>query len=290
MRVGIIGLGAMGRGMAANLAQSEHETWVWNRTPSVATTLSEQCPVQVAGAPEQLAAAVDVVLTCVSADADVLAMLEAMSPALNDRHVVIDTSTIRASTAEQLARRAAEYGAAFLDAPVSGGKEGARLGTLSMMVGGDAATLERVRPVLDVITARISHMGPVGSGQKTKAVNQVMAAGINQAVSEALAFAHAMQLPLEKVLAVVSNGAAGNWFVDHRGPTMIQHAFEPGFKLALHHKDLGICQALAEQCGGQLSVVEQTLQDYESLMADDKGDLDISALYSLKTGLFNRQD
>jgi 3-hydroxyisobutyrate dehydrogenase len=204
--------------------------------------------------------------------------------------VIVDSSTIHASTAEALAARVAKTGAQFLDGPVSGGKEGAKNGTLSMMVGGDIQALEQVRPVLEVITGRITHMGTVGSGQKTKAVNQVMAAGINQAVSEALAFAQAMNLPLEKVLEVVSNGAAGNWFVEHRGPSMIQNRFPPGFKLALHDKDLGICQQLAELCGGALPVVDQTREDYRMLMQQGQGEQDISALYSLKQGLFRHQD
>lgn len=290
MRVGILGLGAMGTGMAANLARSEHETWVWNRTRSVAEVLAQDCAVQVAVDPQDLASRVEVILTCVSADADVMAVVETICPVLRSGQVIVDTSTIKASTAEALAELVRESGARFLDGPVSGGKEGAKNGTLSMMVGGEIDALEQVRPVLEVITGRITHMGLVGSGQKTKAVNQVMAAGINQAVSEALAFAHAMNLPLEKVLEVVSSGAAGNWFVTHRGPSMIENRFIPGFKLALHDKDLGICQQLAEQCGGTLPVVDQTREDYRVLMQNGQGEQDISALYSLKQGLFRHQD
>lgn len=290
MRVGVVGLGAMGRGMAANLARSTHETWVWNRTAAVATAFGAEHSVHVAETPAELASAVEVVLTCVSREQDVHSVIDAMLPKLGVGQIVIDTSTIHAHAAQAMAQQLQSVGAEFLDGPVSGGMEGARNATLAMMIGGDAAALERARPVLEVITARIAHMGPVGNGQKTKAVNQVMAAGINQAVCEALAFGQAMQLPMEQVLEVVSNGAAGNWFVQHRGPTMIQDVFEPGFKLALHHKDLGICHALADDCGGSLPLSDRTMQDYQTLMDAGQGELDISALFQLKQALFKRPD
>ena len=178
--------------------------------------------------------------------------------------------------------------AAFLDAPVSGGIEGARNGTLAMMVGGDAGVLERVRPVLDSIAGRIEHMGPVGAGQATKAVNQVMAAGINQAVSEALAFAEALELPLDKVIEVVGGGAAGNWFLDHRGPAMSKGKFSPGFRVALHHKDLLICKQMAAAFGVSMPVVEMTLIHYRRLMQAGYGDEDISALFREKRRLFEK--
>ena len=170
----------------------------------------------------------------------------------------------------------------FLDAPVSGGVEGAKNGTLAMMVGGDKNSLEKARPVLDTMCARIIYMGKTGAGQGTKAVNQIMAAGINQAVTEALAFADAEGLPLEKVIDVVSGGAAGNWFLNHRGLTMTQHHYQPGFKLALHHKDLKICQSMAEKNSADLPLVRQTIDDYQQLMNDGFGDEDISALFRLK--------
>jgi len=150
----------------------------------------------------------------------------------------------------------------------------------------DAAVLKRARPVLEVIGKRIAHMGPVGSGQATKAVNQIMAAGINQAVTEALAFAEAQGLPLDKVVEVVSAGAAGNWFLDKRAPTMLRGEFPHGFKVALHHKDLGICKAIAAQYGVALPVVEMTLIHYARLMAAGYGDEDISALFREKQRLF----
>lgn len=131
-------------------------------------------------------------------------------------------------------------------------------------------------------------MGPVGAGQATKAVNQLMAAGINQAVTEALAFANALELPLGKVIEVTGSGAAGNWFLDHRGPTMTQGKYDPGFRVALHHKDLTICKHMAEQFDVALPVVEMTLIHYRRLMAAGYGDEDISALFREKLGLFDK--
>jgi 3-hydroxyisobutyrate dehydrogenase len=167
---------------------------------------------------------------------------------------------------------------------VSGGAEGARNATLAMMVGGSAEALERARPVLSKVAANIVHMGPTGSGQATKAVNQIMAAGINQAVTEALAFGAAMGLDMDKVIDVVGSGAAANWFLDHRGRTMVAGSFKPGFKVALHHKDLDIIREMARDV--PLSVVESTLRDYAQLLREGHGEEDISALYRLKQRQF----
>jgi 3-hydroxyisobutyrate dehydrogenase len=151
-----------------------------------------------------------------------------------------------------------------------------------MMVGGDADALEKARPVLEAMAARIIHIGATGSGQATKAVNQIMGAGINQAVTEALAFAQVQGLAMDKVIDVISGGAAGNWFLEHRGLTMTDGKFAPGFKLALHHKDLKICQEMAAQKGFSIPITDMTVTDYEQLMAEGYGDEDISALYRLK--------
>ncbi|RRQ23091.1 NAD(P)-dependent oxidoreductase [Thiohalobacter thiocyanaticus] len=283
---GFIGLGAMGAPMAANLHRAGALAALWNRTTDKARALADELNVTVADTPAALAQQVDVILLCVSADADVLAMIEALEPGLRPGQVVIDHSTVQPQTAQTAAERLAAQGVDFLDAPVSGGVEGARRGTLALMVGGEAGVLDRVRPLLEALGQRIEHMGPVGSGQATKAVNQIMAAGINQAVTEALAFAGAHGLPLEKVIEVVGAGAAGNWFLSHRGPGMTQGSFEPGFRLALHHKDLTICQAMAGALGVELPLVEKTLEDYRRLLQAGCGEEDISALYREKRRLF----
>lgn len=289
-KVGVIGLGAMGAPMARNLARAGRLAGVWNRTADKAAALAAELGVRQADAPDDLARHCEVILTCVSADADLLAVVDQALPGLDGDKLLIDTSTVQPATAVEVARRLAEAGCGFLDAPVSGGVEGARQGALAIMVGGDAHTLERARPVLEAIGRQITHMGPVGSGQATKAVNQIMAAGINQAVSEALAFAEAEGLPLDKVIEVVASGAAGNWFLERRGPAMVRGEFPPGFRLALHHKDLAICRAIAERHGVSLPVVEMTLIHYRRLMEAGFGDEDISALFREKRRLFGMEE
>ncbi len=282
MKTGMIGLGAMGIGMARNIAKAGYLTGVYNRTTAKAQSLAEELNVIALDRPEDLAANVDIILICVSADRDVLAVVEAIATSIKPGTIVVDMSTVSSDTAKQAAAILAEKQAAFLDAPVSGGMEGAKNGTLAMMVGGDQDALEQARPVLKAMTRCIIYMGETGSGQATKAVNQIMAAGINQAVTEALAFAQTQSLPMDKVIEVISGGASGNWFLQHRGPTMTQGVFAPGFKLALHHKDLNICQSMAKQTGASTTLIDMTIADYEQLMAEGYGDEDISALYRIK--------
>ncbi|WP_446808895.1 NAD(P)-dependent oxidoreductase [Methylomonas sp. 2BW1-5-20] len=282
MQVGLIGLGAMGQGMARNLAKAGYLTAVYNRTLSKAEALAAELQIQARESIEQLATETDLLLICVSADKDVLMVVDAIAKTIRPGCAVVDMSTVSSETATLAAAKLKEKQAAFLDAPVSGGVEGANKGTLAMMVGGEADVLERVRPVLAAMTARIEHLGGVGAGQACKAVNQIMCAGINQAVTEALAFAEAQGLPMAKVIEIIGGGAAGNWFLQHRGKTMTQNQFAPGFKLALHHKDLKIAQHMAQHAGVGCPLTVATLADYAKLMAKGYGDEDISALYRLK--------
>jgi len=278
MKVGIIGLGAMGLGMARRLDQAGFLAGVYNRT---AAKMAEFNVIHY-NQPAALAAEMDVILLCVSADKDVLEIVAAIASTIKPNTIVIDTSTVSSETAKQAAAQLAKKQAKFLDAPVSGGVEGAKNGTLSMMIGGDADVLETVRPILVSIATRIIHIGETGTGQATKAINQIMCAGINQAVTEALAVAEAQNLPMDKVIDVISGGASGNWFLQHRGVTMTQGSFTAGFKLALHHKDLKIAQALAARTLTPTPLTNMTLIDYQQLMANGFGDEDISALYRLK--------
>lgn len=289
MRTGVIGLGAMGMPIAANLHQAGHLATAWNRTRAKAEAFARQTGAAIASTPVELATQCELILISVSADQDLREVIDALLPGLAPGSVVVDTSTVGAQTARQVAQQLARKGVHFLDAPVTGGVEGAKNARLTMMAGGDAAVLERVRPTLEAIAQRIVHMGPAGSGQMTKAVNQIMAAGINQAVTEALAFAKAAGLSLDKVIEAVSGGAAGNWFLSHRGPTMVRDKFTPGFRLALHHKDLSICKQMAGNLGAQLPVVEMTLIHYQRLMEAGYGDEDISALFHLKQQLFEEK-
>ncbi len=282
MQVGFIGLGAMGQGMAKNLAKHGFLAGVYNRTVATAQRCADDLQVTCYPSIDRLAEAVEMIALCVTADNDVLDVVQQIANAAKPGSIVVDMSTVSNATAQQAAQILAVNDIAFLDAPVSGGVEGANNGTLAMMVGGDEAVLKQVMPVLSAMAKRIIHMGPTGAGQATKAVNQIMCAGINQAVTEALAFAKSQGLELEKIIDVVAGGAAGNWFLDHRGKTMVNDSFKPGFKLGLHHKDLKICQAMAAAAGVAIPVSDMTVDDYQHLMEQGFADEDISALYRLK--------
>lgn len=282
MKAGFIGLGAMGMPMAGHLAKAGFLKSVWNRTEAAAFEFASALGLKSASTPASLASEVDVVLICVSADSDLLSVIDLLLEGLKPGSIVIDHSTVSSETARQAAYRVGGKGADFLDAPVSGGVEGAKNAKLAMMVGGSAESLEKARPILECMSSRIAHMGEVGAGQATKAVNQIMCAGINQAVTEALAFGEAQHLDMHELIEVISGGAAGNWFLEKRGLTMVQDSFKPGFKLALHHKDLKICLEMAESLGVSLPISEMTLNDYAKLMRCGHGDEDISALYRLK--------
>lgn len=283
MKTGIIGIGAMGAGMAMNLHQAGFLHGLWNRTPDKAARLAERTGAACFAAPGELAAACELTVLCVSRDEDVLEMVKQAAAAAPPGAVVADTSTVSSNTARRAAKILAARGAAFLDCPVSGGVEGARAGTLAMMVGGDPDALARARPALEALTASITLVGPVGSGQDCKAVNQVACAGINQAVTEALAFGEALGLDMNKVADVMGRGAAGNWFLEHRGKTMLAGEYEAGFKVSLHHKDLAICRTLAAGLkNASLPLAETVLEQYEQLMEQGHGDEDVSALYRLK--------
>jgi 3-hydroxyisobutyrate dehydrogenase len=285
LRAGFVGLGAMGLPMARNLHRAGLLASVWNRTPAKAMALSSETGVPAAESLADLAAGCDLVITCVAADQDLLEIVAAIRPCLRGGAIFVDCSTIAAATAREAARQLALEGVEFLDCPVSGGTEGAAAGTLSIMVGGDEATLERARPALSAMGSSITWMGPVGAGQAAKATNQIMVAGINQAVTEALAFARAQDLPLERLITALEKGAAASWFLSKRGPTMIRGEFPLGFKVALHAKDLEICRQMAADLGVRLPLVEMTLLHYARLPAGS-ADEDISALFRLKSGLF----
>ncbi len=283
MKTGVIGLGAMGAHMARNFAKNDCLQTVFNRTTAKAEQIARECDCIVSATPAELAKQCELIIVCVSCDEDVLEMVQAVKAGVQSGAIVVDTSTVSAETAKQAAGLLDECDAYFLDCPVSGGVEGAREGMLAMMVGGDEAILEKARPTLGNIARTITHLGATGSGQATKAVNQVMAAGINQAVTEALVFGQAMGLDMDKVVDIVSTGAAGNWFLEHRGKTMLNGIYEPGFKLALHHKDLSICRNMTKSIGNNtLPIIEMTLIHYQKLMDAGYGDEDISALFRLK--------
>lgn len=282
MRTGFLGLGAMGEPMARHLAARGMLVGVYNRSADKAHALAAELGVEAFEQPALLAAQCDVLFVCVSADADVLAVVRAALPGLRAGAVLIDTSTVSSATARTLEHELRGVAAHFLDAPLSGGVEGARNGRLSVMVGGDPAVLAVVRPALESFAARITHMGPVGSGQATKAVNQVLIGGIAEAVCEGLAFGERLGLPREQLLDVLKAGAAQSWFLEKRGASMLQNQFGGGFKLALLLKDLRIVQAMLAEQGMDSSVVRQAVADYQQLVEMGAGDDEISSLIRLK--------
>jgi len=282
IKAGVIGLGAMGAPMARHLADADLLNMVWNRTTAKAQTLAKALGVSAAEEPAQLAAACNVILTCVSADQDLLDVVGQLLPGIRPGSVVVDTSTVSPVTARQVEASLADIDCGFVDAPVSGGVEGAQKGTLSVMAGAESANILRIKPVLEAISSTVTHMGPVGSGQATKAVNQVMIAGIAEAVCEALALSEKLNLPAERLLSVVGAGAAGSWFLGHRGKTMLENEFDVGFKLSLLLKDLLICQTLAQDLDISMPTVESAIRDYSDLVEMGDGDNDISGLIRLK--------
>jgi 3-hydroxyisobutyrate dehydrogenase len=289
IKVGLIGVGAMGAPMATHLHGKGLLFVVGNRTMAKAMAIVDQLsPLKEHGGSIKVASVAadfsecDVVVLCVSKDSDVLENVSALAAVLKRGAMVIDHSTVSVETAKQAQGILAEKHIGFIDAPVSGGVEGARNGKLSIMVGGTEESLEKSRPVLDAYSAKITHMGDVGAGQATKAVNQVLVAGIAQAVCEGLALGEKLGLDPEKLVPTLAAGAAGNWFLDKRGATMMASNFTPGFKSALLHKDLVIVRDIAAQAGIRATVIEQSLSDYAELMQQGFGDEDTSALIRLK--------
>jgi 3-hydroxyisobutyrate dehydrogenase len=222
----------------------------------------------------------------VSADEDLKAVVAGLDPGLSPRLVVMDCSTVGSETARAMHARLAALGVDFLDCPVSGGVEGARAATLAIMVGGDEAAFARALPVLQTLGKTVTHFGPSGAGQAAKATNQIMCAGIIQAVGEAMAFAHAEGLPLDRLIETLGKGAGSSWYFVNRAPFMANNAFPAGFRVRLHEKDLRICRDMAARRGAHLPVVDSTLQQYAALIAQGFGDEDISAIYRLKSALY----
>lgn len=280
--VGVIGLGAMGAPMARNLAHAGLLRSVWNRTLRKAEAFAAECKVSMAATPAALAQDCDMILTCVSADEDLIEVVNAMMPGLRRGMVIVDTSTINPMTAVGLSRQLSRHDVAFVDAPVSGGVEGAIRGSLAVMAGGELADIERIRPLLAAISGAVTHMGAVGQGQATKAVNQVIVAGVAEAVCEALALSEQLNLPSERLISVLTAGAADSWFLRQRGASMLDNRFDIGFKPALLLKDLRIVSELARELDIELTMVDAAIADYASLVEGGNQDKDISGLIRLK--------
>ncbi len=269
--VGFVGLGIMGSGMAANLVRAGHRVVVWNRTREKADRLEG---VEVAESPAELASRCRVVMLCVSDTPDVEEVVTGpggLMEGLGPGSVVVDHSTISPSATRRLAELVASKGAAWLDAPVSGGSEGAARGTLAVMVGGDPETLTEVRELLDAYSSSVTHVGPVGSGQMAKLVNQILVVVNQLAASEALLFAQAGGLDPHVTLEAVKGGAAGSWMLSNRGPQMIRRDWSPGFTIDLQVKDLRLVLEEAERLGFPLLGTALVFQLYKALQARGLG-------------------
>lgn len=286
MQTGFVGLGAMGAHMARSLQRAGLLTGVWNRSADKAAALAGELKVINFKSLEELAGNCEAVVICVSADDDLRAVIRGLEPGLTPNMIVMDCSTVAATTVREIHQQLSELGVGFLDCPVSGGVEGARQATLAIMVGGDEEVFTRAQPILQKMGKAVAYMGRTGSGQAAKATNQIMCAGIIQAVGEAMAFAHAEGLPLKRVIEVLGQGAGSSWYFVNRAPFMANNNFPAGFRVRLHDKDLRICHDMAALRGATLPVVESTLEQYEKLIAQGFGDEDISAIYRLKTKLY----
>jgi 3-hydroxyisobutyrate dehydrogenase len=272
-RIGFVGLGIMGRGMAHNLLRAGFPLRVWNRTAERMAPLVEAGAAPGAG-PADVAAHCNITLVCVSDTSDVEAVvlgeggiIEGAKPG----SLVVDHGTISPEATRNIAARLNEKGIHMLDAPISGGSEGAARGTLSIMVGGDADQYERARPVFEAMGRTITHVGGTAAGQAVKLVNQILVVVNMLGVSEALLFAQAGGLDLEKTLDAVSGGAAGSWMLSNRGPQVAMRDWRPGFTVDLQQKDLRLVLEAADQMGTPLPGTALVFQLYRTLQKQGLG-------------------
>jgi 3-hydroxyisobutyrate dehydrogenase len=279
-RIGFLGLGTMGAAMAANLARAGFEVTAWNRSPGRAPELDD-LGVSRADTPADVARAVDAVVVCVSDTPDVESVLfgpGGLAKGAPAGLLVIDCSTISPSATREFATRLGERRVALVDAPVSGGSEGAQKATLTIFCGGEAADVERARPILEAMGKTITHVGPSGAGQAVKAVNQVILAGTYLGVAEGIVLASKSGLDVRQVVEALGGGAAQSWVLANRSERMRVNDYPLGFKVALHRKDLGIALGMAQEMGAELPVAEMAAEFETELISRDHADDDMSAL------------
>jgi 2-hydroxy-3-oxopropionate reductase len=282
--VGFIGLGIMGRPMAKNLMDAGYELVVHNRSPEKAEELAEEGNATAAGSPRDVADACDIVITMLPDSPDVEAVVageEGVLEGFRDGALLVDMSTISPVVTEELSEKVRNQGASMLDAPVSGGDVGAIEGALSIMVGGSEEDFERARPLFDVMGKVATHVGPSGAGQVVKACNQIVVALTIEAVSEALVLGSKGGVAPEKLVEALSGGLAGSAVMEAKKEKFFSHDFEPGFRIELHHKDLGIALAAGREYGVALPVTAIVDQMLEASKAKGRGDRDHSALLTL---------
>jgi 3-hydroxyisobutyrate dehydrogenase len=279
MKVAFIGMGTMGAPMALNILKSGHEVTVHNRTREREATVVEAGAGRAA-TPSEAAVGAEIVIICVSDTPDVETVIlgeEGVIHGAGEGTVVVDMSTISPTATRRMAERLAEKGVQMLDAPVSGGSEGARKGKLSIMVGGDETAVKKAEPVLQAM-GTITHLGPIGAGQMTKAINQIVVAGTYWSVAEGISLGLKAGLDMGKVVQAVGGGAASSWAILNRSENMIDNRYPLGFKVQLHRKDLNIALEVARELGVTLPVAAYVEQVETGLITRGHGDEDISVI------------
>jgi 3-hydroxyisobutyrate dehydrogenase len=279
--IGFIGLGVMGYPMAGHLARTGHRVTVFNRTSRKARAWVAEHGGQLAASPAEAARGADLVITCVGNDDDLRGVLtgpDGVLAAMPRGSTLVDHTTASASIAREFHGLATGRGLHFVDAPVSGGQSGAVNGTLTVMCGGDEAAIEAARPVITAYSRAVTRVGPAGSGQLAKMVNQICIAGIVQSLSEGIAFGEKAGLPMPLVLDIISKGAAQSWQLDNRGSTMLADQFDFGFAVRWMIKDLRMTLEEAERHGAQLPVTALVESFYEEISRRGGGQWDTSSL------------
>ncbi|MAK81661.1 NAD(P)-dependent oxidoreductase [Phenylobacterium sp.] len=278
MKLAFVGLGIMGFPMAGHLARAGHEVAAFNRSPAKALAWAEAHPGRAAATIAEAARGAEVLILCVGKDDDVRQVVGEALEALAPGAVILDHTTTSAVVAREMAERAAAAGRSFIDAPVSGGQAGAEAGKLTVMCGGEPEAFDRARPVMEAYAQAIRLMGPPGSGQLTKMVNQICIAGVVQGLAEGLHFAQRAGLEPADVLAAISKGAAQSWQMDNRWPTMAQGRFDFGFAVDWMRKDLGLVLDEAQTNGARLDITRLVDGYYAEVQAMGGSRWDTSSL------------
>lgn len=280
MKVAFIGLGTMGIGMSLNILKAGHEVTVHNRTRQKEEAVAKE-GAKRADSPRQAAEGAEIIITMVSDTPDVEAVImgeDGVIQGAPQGAIVIDMSTISPAATRQMAAELGKKGIKMLDAPVSGGPEGAQNGTLAIMVGGDPADFEKASPILEIMGKTVTHVGPIGAGQITKAINQILISGTYLTVAEGLTLGMKAGLDMEKVIQAISGGAASSWVLHNRGINVVNNTYPLGFRVRLHHKDLKIALDTARELEVMLPATALVAQIENGLIARGHGDDDVSAI------------
>ncbi len=280
MKVAFIGLGTMGAGMAVNILKAGHELTVHNRTREKEEAVAKEGALRAAS-PKEAASGAEIIVVCVSDTPDVEEIILADNGVIHgasEGAIVVDMSTISPTATRCIAEKLGEKGIKMLDAPVSGGSEGAQHGTLAIMVGGDTAEFEEALPILKAMGKTITHVGAIGAGQITKAINQIIISGTYLTVAEGMALGMKAGLDMQKIIDAISGGAASSWVLHNRAINVVNNTYPLGFRVRLHQKDLRIALDTARELGVSLPATALVAQIENGLIARGYGDDDVSAI------------